>query len=293
MIAKRKHPISVCRGRTRACSRAPAGNVRRMTVALKYTESGAGLPVVLLHAFPLDSGMFAGLREAVGDQLRLITPDQRGFGGSPLAGDPAGLARPTLDIAADDLIRLLDALGLSEVVIGGVSMGGYVAMALLRRHPERVKGLILADTKAGADPEPAAENRLRIAAAVEAAHSSELLAEEVLPKLLGETSLRTRPELVDDLRKQVSHAPPAAVAWAQRAMAVRRDSIEVLRGATVPALVAVGEEDQLTAVAEAEAIAAAIPQSTLAVLPGAGHLAPLEDPAAFADAVLAFTSSLT
>src|SRR4051794_7291118 len=117
-----------------------------MTVALKYSESGDGVPVVLLHAFPLDAGMFAGIHGAV-DGVRLVTPGQRGFGGSPLRGDPASLGKPSLDIAADDLVRLLDTLALDRVVLGGVSMGGYVTMAFLRRHPDRVRALVLASTK--------------------------------------------------------------------------------------------------------------------------------------------------
>jgi pimeloyl-ACP methyl ester carboxylesterase len=264
-----------------------------MTVSLNFTESGSGLPVVLLHAFPLSSSMFAPQHAELADRCRLITPDQRGFGGTPLGGDPASLGRPSLDIAADDVLKMLDRLGLDKVVVGGVSMGGYVAMAFLRRHPERVKGLLLANTKSGADPEPAAANRLRIAAEVEAAKSSEPLIEEVLPKLLGETSVLKRPEVVETVRIAVQHAPPAGVAWAQRAMAARKDSAEVLREARVPALIVVGEEDQIMAVADAEALAEALPESRLVVLPGAGHLSSLEDPAAFNAAAKAFLDELS
>jgi pimeloyl-ACP methyl ester carboxylesterase len=263
-----------------------------MTVSLHYTEAGEGLPVVLLHAFPLSSAMWADQRAGLSGRYRVITPDQRGFGGTPIGGDPASLARPSLTTAADDLVRFLDGLGLDQVVVGGLSMGGYVAMALLRRHPERVRALVLANTKATADPEPAAANRQRIAAAVLAAHSSEILLDEVFPKLLGETSTGSRPEVVARVRDQVREAPPAAVAWAQRAMAARPDSLDTLHGATVPALVIAGEEDSLIPVTEAEAMVAALPKGRLVRLAGVGHLSAVEDPAAFNAAVTGFLDEL-
>lgn len=263
-----------------------------MTVTLNVVEAGSGPPLVLLHAFPLTSGMFAEQRTVLGKEYRVITPDQRGFGGTPLRGDPASLGRPTLDIPAADLFRTLDRLEVDKVVLGGVSMGGYVAMAFLRKHPERVRALILADTKATADSEEAATNRLRLAAAVEESRSSEPLLEEVMPKLLGSTTVAKRPEVVDAVRAGIRQASPAAIAWAQRAMAARPDSIDLLAGSGIPALVVVGEEDQLTTVGDAEALAAAMPEARIVTLAGAGHLSPMEDPTAFNNAVSAFLRDL-
>jgi pimeloyl-ACP methyl ester carboxylesterase len=263
-----------------------------MTVALHHTESGEGIPVVLLHAFPLSSAMWAGQRTGLAERHRVITPDQRGFGGTPLGGDPASLAKPSLATVADDLVRFLDGLGLDQVVLGGLSMGGYVAMTLLRRHPERVRALVLANTKASADPEPAAANRERIAAAVLAAGSSELLLDEVFPKLLSPTGTSSRPDVIEFVRDLVLQAPPAAVAWAQRAMAARPDSFDTLRAATVPALVIAGEEDQLMAADDAEAMADALPKGRLVRIPGAGHLSAVEDPAAFNAAVGTFLDEI-
>lgn len=263
-----------------------------MTVALHYEEAGEGLPVVLLHAFPLSSAMWAAQRAELAARCRVITPDQRGFGGTPAGGDPASLAKPSLATVADDLVRFLDKLGLDQVVVGGLSMGGYVAMALLKRHPERVKALILANTKASADPEAAAANRERIAAAVMAAGSSELLLDEVYPKLLGATTVASRPDVAAGVRALVQQAPANAVAWAQRAMAARPDSFETLRSATVPALVIAGEEDALMPLPEAEAMAEALPKSQLVTLPGVGHLSAVEDPAAFNAAVTAFLAEI-
>jgi pimeloyl-ACP methyl ester carboxylesterase len=263
-----------------------------MTVSLRHLESGQGLPVVLLHPFPLSAAAWSAQRTGLEDRCRVIAPDQRGFGGSPLRGDPSSLAKPSLATAADDLIALFDRLGLEQVVLGGLSMGGYVAMALLRRHPERVRALILADTKATADSADAAANRERIAAAVDAATSADPLLTEVFPKLLGATTTAERPEVVEKVRGMVQHAPPAAVAWAQRAMAARPDSLEVLRGANVPALVIHGAEDLLIPVSEAEATADALPDSRLVTLPGVGHLSNLEDPAAFTSAVSDFLDEI-
>jgi pimeloyl-ACP methyl ester carboxylesterase len=256
-----------------------------VTVDLAYREVGAGRPLVLLHAFPLSSAMWLDQREGLSARARVITPDQRGFGGSPL-GDPLASGRPpSLDACADDLADLLDALGLGRVVLGGLSMGGYVAMAFLRRHAERVEALLLADTKASADPEPARANRLRIADELERDPASPVLVDDVLPSLLGEATTSGRPTVTGRVRALVQAAPAPAAAWAQRAMADRPDSFDVLRGVDVPALVLVGDQDVLSPVSDAQAMADALPQGRLQVLPEAGHLSSLETPDAFNAAV--------
>ena len=251
-----------------------------MTVALHVREAGAGRPLVLLHAFPLSSAMWLEQRNGLGDVARVITPDLRGFGGSMLADGE----EPSLDAMAADVVAVLDSLGLERVVLGGLSMGGYVAMALLRLAPERVEALLLADTKASADAPAARENRERIARTVLAEESPRVLLEDVLPTLVGETTVRERPLVHGRVRALVEGAPPAAVAWAQRAMAARPDSLETLRAADVPALVVVGDEDALAPPAEAQAMVEALPQGRLATLPGAGHLSAIETPEAFTSA---------
>ena len=257
-----------------------------MPVELAVHESGSGPAVVLLHAFPLSSAMWREQREALDGRYRVLTPDTRGFGGSPLGDD-----EPSLDRCADDVVALLDRLDLDRVVLGGLSMGGYVAMALLRRHPERVRALVLADTKAGADPDAGRANRLRIAEAVER-DGSGVLVDEVLPALLGPTTTSQRPEVAGRVRALVQAAPPAAAAWAQRAMAARPASLDVLAQTDVPALVLVGDEDALSPVADAHAMADALPQGRLVVLPGAGHLSAVEVPTQFAAALGAFLDDL-
>ena len=253
---------------------------------LAYREVGTGQPLVLLHAFPLSSAMWLEQREGLGHLCRVITPDQRGFGGSDL-GDDA----PSLDACADDVAELLDRLDLDRVVLGGLSMGGYVAMAFLRRHPDRVAALVLADTKASADPEPARANRERIAAAV-GEEGSTVLVDEVLPALLGTTTTQSRPLVAGRVRGLVQAAPAPAVAWAQRAMAARPDSFDTLRGFDRPALVLVGQEDVLSPPSDAEAMAEALPSARLAVLPEAGHLTAVETPETFSAEVAGFLAGL-
>ncbi|MFC7644588.1 alpha/beta fold hydrolase [Streptosporangium lutulentum] len=176
-------------------------------------------------------------------------------------------------------------------VVGGLSMGGYVTMALCRRHPDRVLGVILADTKAGADPEAARSNRERIAATVLDSGTSVLL-EEVLPGLLGQTTVRRRAMVFGRVRGLVQAAPPGAVAWAQRAMAGRLDSFDTLRALKVPVLVIVGEEDETSPLADAEAMTRAVPDGRLAVIEKAGHLSAVEQPEAFNRAVAGFIDEL-
>jgi pimeloyl-ACP methyl ester carboxylesterase len=255
-------------------------------VPLVHRESGSGLPLVLLHAFPLSSAMWLEQRELLAARCRAITPDQRGFGGSPLGDDPPSLAE-----CADDVVALLDRLELEQVVLCGLSMGGYVAMELLRRAPDRVRALVLADTKAEADGPEAREGRLRVAETVEREGTAQL-AEQLLPALLGATTRERRGAVVGRVRGLIAAAPPAAVAWASRAMAARPDSVATLRGTDVPALVVVGEQDTLSPVAQAQAMVDALPQGRLVVVPEAGHLSAVEDPEVFAAAVAGFLAEL-
>lgn len=251
------------------------------------TDRSAAPTLVLLHAFPLSSEQWDGVREPLAQHATVRTPDLPGFGGRPAPDGPPDLAR-----LAEDVREQLDAAGAERVVLGGLSMGGYVAMAFLRRHADRVAGLVLADTKASADPEPARANRERIARTVLAERSPRVLLEDVLPGLLGPTTRAERPEVERRVRALVERADPAGVAWAQRAMAARPDATDVLRRVRVPALVVVGAEDALSPVADAAAMAAALPAASLTVLPGAGHLTALEDPPAFVEAVRRFLAQL-
>jgi pimeloyl-ACP methyl ester carboxylesterase len=250
-------------------------------------EAGRGPAVVLLHAFPLNASMWAAQREALSGSYRVLCPDQRGFGGTQLGHD-----EPSLDEIADDFAAMLDAKKVETCVLGGLSMGGYVAMAFLRRHPQRVRGLILADTKAVADSPEAAANRRRMADEVIAAQSAAQLVDEVLPGLLGATTMAKRALVLGRVKALVERAPAYAVAWAQRAMADRPDSFDTLRAVAVPTLVVVGEEDTLSPLAEAQAMAEAVPGATLVTIPESGHLTSVEAPEEFNAAVAEFLAAV-
>ena len=246
-------------------------------VPLAVRERGTGRPVVLLHAFPLHSGLFDALGELPG--YRLITPDLRGFGASPLGDDP-----PSIGAMAEDVVALIDQWGLGEVVVGGVSMGGYVAMELLRTAPDRLRGVVLIDTKAEADTSPARAGRHAMADDVLRRGRDAL--DPMVQALLGETTRRSRPDVVDQVMSWLDEADPTSVAWAQRAMADRPDSGALLTATRVPGAVVVGEEDELSPVALAEAMASAWGAHPH-VVPATGHLCVVEDAAAARQALLA------
>ncbi|WP_433407991.1 alpha/beta fold hydrolase [Saccharomonospora azurea] len=243
----------------------------------------SSLPLVLLHAYPLDARMWDSVRAPLSERTRLITPDQQGLGRTPLP--EGGTAAPSLDHAARDVVALLDRLELDKVVVGGSSMGGYVAMALLRLAPERIGGLAFIGTKATADTPEARENRLNVARRAETEGTAGWLADEMLPTLLGETTRRRRPEVVERVREIVDGQPPAGVAWAQRAMAARPDSTDVLRTVDVPTVVVAGEEDAVMPPEVLRDLADTVPNAELVVVPEAGHLIPLEAPEPVVDAV--------
>lgn len=236
-------------------------------------------PLVLLHAFPLDSRMFDRIRPAVAARVRLLTPDLRGFGSGPALGDPP--PPPDLAVLADDVLAELDAAGIDRAIVGGVSMGGYIALAMLRSHPDRIAGLVLADTRSGADDAAALDRRR---AAADRADNGDIASgpDAVAPLLAAATAATIR----DELAAVAGTVPAATVGWAQRAMAARPDSTDVLAAARVPVLIVVGEQDAITPPAAARAMAAVAAQAELVELPGAGHLSPAEDAAGFADALV-------
>ncbi|MCP2234994.1 Pimeloyl-ACP methyl ester carboxylesterase [Prauserella halophila] len=242
----------------------------------------ADLPLVLLHAYPLDARMWNAVRVPLSARTRVITPDQRGMGRSPFPDGSAAGGEPSLDDAARDVVALLDRLELDRVVLGGCSMGGYLTMAVLRAAPERVGGLVLVDTKAGADTDEARANRLSVAERAETEGVAGWLADAMLPNLLSEHTREQQPEVEALVRELIDSQQPSGIAWAQRAMAARPDSTATLRAADVPALVLVGEHDGLAPPDAARAMADVLPDARLETIPDAGHLTPLEAPDAVA-----------
>jgi pimeloyl-ACP methyl ester carboxylesterase len=255
---------------------------------LAASSQGTGRPLVLLHAFPLSSAMWADQRDGLSDVATVITPDLRGFGQTPL-----GDQEPSIDLLAADLAETLAELDLRNVVLGGLSLGGYVLLAALRRADvrERLAGIVLMDTKASADAPQASANRRRIADEV-LARGTDVLIEEVLPNLLGRTTFDSRPLVVRRVTAQIESAAPASVAWMQRAMAARRRSVDVLSGCTLPALVVVGEQDAITPEADAQDMAAELTDVRVQRLAGAGHLSAMETPEEVNAALRRFLSEL-
>jgi pimeloyl-ACP methyl ester carboxylesterase len=253
---------------------------------MRYLEAGAGWPAVLIHGFPLSADMWRPQLERVPDGWCFIAPDLRGFGGQALP--PA--TQLTMDEFAADVEALLNHLELERAMIGGISMGAYVTFALLRRAPERFSGLVLADTRSQADTPEGRQARQAMSELVRK-DGPPAVADQMIPKLLGETTRRERPEVVALVRRLILANHATGLDGAIHAMMTRPDSTADLARISVPAFVVVGEEDVLTPVADGEAMHRAITRSRLVVLPGAGHLSNLETPDDFSEALGNFLAS--
>jgi pimeloyl-ACP methyl ester carboxylesterase len=258
-------------GRLRFLEATPTGSIRHRGV------------VVLLHAFPLNAHMWQPQFDRLSaDGWRVIAPHVRGVDGG--ASDP-----PTagIDDYAADLVDLLDALRIEEAVIGGCSMGGYLAFAMMRLAPNYFRGLLLIDTRSQADAPDALEGRRKLLKLAEEQGPAGVLG-DMEPKLLGATTRRERPAVVEQLRGIAMRNSNVSVAGMVRALMSRRDSSPLLTGIRVPTLIVVGEEDAITPLALSEQMHAAVAGSELEVLPRVGHLPNLEDPARFSDVLANF-----
>ncbi len=254
---------------------------------LEVDDVGQGPVVVLLHAFPLARPMWRPQREAVAARSRVLTPDLRGF------GDSSGVhGTPSVEAWADDVAAMLRSLAIdTPVVVGGLSMGGYVALAFVRKYPERVRALVLADTRAEADNAEARANRDRTIALARSQPPSAVI-EQMLPRLLGPSTQTNRPEVAAEVRRIAGSQSPDGIVAALQALRDRPDSTPFLGAITVPTLVLVGAEDALTPPAVAATLANGIPAAQLVLLEKAGHLSNLEQPEAFNAAVLSFLDGL-
>jgi 3-oxoadipate enol-lactonase len=258
---------------------------------LAYIDRGQGVPVLLLHGFPLDHTMWNAQIEALAEHARVIAPDLRGFGQSPLgAVDPEhGIS---MEQYADELIELLNELNITEpIVLVGFSMGGYVAWQFMRKYGDRVRALIQCDTRAIADSEEARAGRIKMADNV-AEWGSRRVAEMMGPKLFSARALETKPQLMGEVRNVAERTPPAAIAAAQRGMAVRPDMTGFLPSIRVPTLVLVGALDAISSSAEMRAFADAIPNADFVEIPNSGHMTTMENPTAVNDALIAFLVGL-
>jgi 3-oxoadipate enol-lactonase len=274
--------------------RAAADARRRTFGTTSYLDAASPAPpasertLVLLHAFPLAADMWRPQLEAVPPGWRFVAPDLRGFGRSPV-GDPSVPA--SMEGYARDVLALVDHLRLDRVVVGGLSMGGYVAFALLAIAPERVAGLVLADTRAEADTDAARASRDRMAETLSEGGPAAVF-ERMLPGLLGATTRSSRPDAVRRVEELVLAQPADAIRLAIHGLKARSDATPLLAGISCPTLVIIGDEDQITNVDVARLMQARIPRAELAVIEKAGHLSNLEQPEAFSGVLAAFLSRL-
>lgn len=242
-----------------------------------YGEKGQGLPVLFVHGFPLDRTLWDEQLDGLTDCGRLIAPDLRGF------GESRGLRTAHLSIEqfADDLAHLLDALEIGgPVVFCGLSMGGYIAFEFLRKYADRVRGLVLCDTRAAADaPEAKAARKTMASRVIE--QGPAYVIEAMQPRMFSPRTLVERPAVVDRWKQMVHRCPPETIAAASLAMGERRDSTSLLPKITCPTLFVVGADDVTSPPDEMRAMADATPKSRLAVIANAGHLTPMENPAEF------------
>lgn len=259
-------------------------------IQMAFSDTGEGTPTVLLvHGYPFNRATWDPQLGPLRDQgARVIVPDLRGFGASEAgAGGPL-----TMERHADDLAALLDHLGVREpVVFGGLSMGGYIAFAFWRRHAERARAFVLADTKASADTPEARENRLKLARAAEQDGSAEPIVQAMLPRMFS-PAVPPEHALARQLRAIMAGTSGPSAAAGMRGLADRPDSLDLLPGIRVPTLVLVGDQDAITPVADAERLAAGVPGAQLTVIPGAGHVSNMEQPEAFNAALLGFLQRL-
>jgi len=245
-----------------------------------------GVPLVLLHGFPLDSRMWSTTVELLTD-VPVVTVDAPGFGDSdPLIDD-----EPSLDLYANAVVSTLSDAGIFRAVVAGLSMGGYVALSLAERHPQLLAGIGLLDTKSSADDDAGRAKRLAVADAALSDEGSAAVA-PMVDALLSSATHEDDAELVARVRDWLAQAPPEGIAWAQQAMAARPDRLHVLGALGIPALVLRGEHDALATAQDHAAMADALGVEVV-VVPRAGHMPAREDPAATAASLRDLHSRVT
>jgi len=255
-------------------------------INLAYSDEGQGLPVVFLHAFPFNRAMWDPQIKSLSDRFRVITVDLRGHGESD-----APLWRYSMDQFADDVKGLLDHLAIQQAVLVGLSMGGYILFAFWRRYPERVKALVLADTRATPDNEEGRAKRIAMAQALYKDGPS-AVADLMMPILLSPAAQTGRPDLVQRVRDIIMTTPYSGIFGDLMALHDRPDSVPSLKDITCPTLVIVGEQDIGTPPSDARLIAEGIKGAQLAIIPGAGHLSNMEQPEVFNRAIRLFLEGI-
>jgi pimeloyl-ACP methyl ester carboxylesterase len=250
--------------------------VRAGDVELQVLDRGSGMPVLLVHGFPLDHSMWDAPIARLSDRWRVIAPDLPGFGGSQATSGTVTMAQMASHLAA-----LVDALAVEEpIVLCGLSMGGYIALEFWRRYAARLRALVLCDTRAAPDTPEGARGR-RETADMLLREGTQPLADAMLPRLFAAATLESRSNVAAIERRKILAARPSGLAAALRGMAERRDFRGQLGKIELPTLVVVGEHDAISTVEEMRSLAGAIPDAEFVIIPRSGHLPPLENPDAF------------
>lgn len=255
-------------------------------IEIDYSDEGSGLPVVFIHAFPMNKAMWDDQVEALGSSSRVITLDLRGFGKS---GAPEGPY--SMDQMASDVRGLLSHLDIDRAVLVGLSMGGYISLAFYRLYPDAVRALVLADTRASEDTHEGRERRFKSAEKAER-DGAGAIAKDIEAVAFAPSTADERPDVIQRVRMMIEANSTRGIAAAQRGMATRRDSGDILLGINCPVLILVGSEDSVTPLSDAEALRNGIPHSQFKVIEGAGHMSNMERPEQFNAALIEFINSL-
>ena len=261
--------------------------IRLRDFTMEYDEAGKGVPLIFIHGYPLNRSMWEPQLEALSDIARVIAPDLRSHGGSEIV-----TGMNTMDIMAKDIKELIEILDIKEqVILAGLSMGGYISFAFYRSYPELVKGMILAATRATADHIDTKVKREE-SAAIAQERGTEPIIEMQLPKMLAPVTLEKKPELVERAKNSMSNISVQAVVGDLRGMLNRQDSAPILKNIECPVLILHGADDQLIPMEEFDLMQNEIRNARSKIIPEAGHLLNLEQPELFNEAVREFISSL-
>lgn len=260
-------------------------SIRVRNTQWHYEEAGSGPAILLVHGFPLDHRIWDDQVKQLSSRFRVIAVDLKGFGKS------ASTEAFTIDSMADELAEFISAVNATPAVVAGLSMGGYISFSLAVRHPEIMKGLAIVCSKAEADTPAGREARQKMAELAQT-QGAKPVAEQMMPKMFCETTYKNRPELVEKLRGIMEASPPTTIANACFAMRDRVDRTPDLPKLAMPVMIILGEKDSIIPAEMGKAMALACRQGALKLIPGAGHLATMEEPAVVSQVLADFASRL-
>jgi len=251
-------------------------------IELNFDDQGEGIPLILLHGFPFDRNLWYDQVQALNDHCRVITPDLRGFGESKAPESPVSMSQ-----YAADIITLMDLLKIEQAIVGGLSMGGYIALAIAEQYPERLLGLILSNTKATKDTAAQRQNRYNTSEKTNY-DGTEFLVKDLLEKVLCEATLSEKPDVVEYTQQMMRRQSGEAVRSALAGMAERKDREFILSEIEVPVLVIAGKKDTLIPVFDSKMMVREMPHAHLEIIEDSGHLSNLEQPELYNKILLRF-----